>query len=140
MQHPYQSKIEHFVCFDSRRLYNKGIKQYGNTVNTIKNKIHNFRKRGVKMPHNQSITIDDVFRKFGSNPCCYLTGRPIDVNQTRSYHFDHVVPVSKGGDNSLDNLGLCVKEANVAKNNLTVEQLIELCKDILQHHGYKITK
>lgn len=79
-------------------------------------------------------TARDVIDKFGDNPVCYLTGRPIDLDATSSYHFDHIVPVSKGGGNGLDNLGLLCKEANIAKSNLSVQELLDLCKEILDHH------
>ena len=54
--------------------------------------------------------------------------------------FDHIIPKSKGGTNTLSNLGLCVKDANTAKGDMSVDELVDLCKDILQHNGYEIKK
>ena len=51
-----------------------------------------------------------------------------------------IVPRCKGGDNSIDNLGICIKEANSAKSDMMLGDFISLCKDILQHHGYDVKK
>ena len=75
-----------------------------------------------------------------SNPHCYLTGRPIDLLKPKSYHCDHIIPVSKGGLASLDNLALACKDANIAKGNLSIDDFISLCKEILIHHGYNVYK
>ena len=70
---------------------------------------------------------------------CYLTGREIDLKDTSSYHFDHIVPRSKGGTNDLDNLGVACGDANRAKSDMHTGEFVELCKDVLEHHGYKVT-
>lgn len=62
----------------------------------------------------------------------------INIEETRSYHFDHIVPRSRGGNNSLENLGIATKEANNAKNDMTEEEFIDLCKRVLQNNGYSI--
>ena len=71
---------------------------------------------------------------------CYLTGRPLDMDDGTNLEFDHIIPKSKGGTNTLSNLGLCVKDANTAKGDMSVDELVDLCKDILQHNGYEIKK
>lgn len=90
------------------------------------------------MPKN--INIKNVLSHFGKNPKCYLTGRKIDLTKTSSYHFDHIIPRTKGGENTLENLGLLCKDANIAKYNKTSEEFISLCREILENNGYKITK
>lgn len=84
--------------------------------------------------------INNIKEKIGKNPKCYLTGRPIDLSKARTYHFDHIIPVSKGGDNSIENFGIATKEANQAKSDLFLEDFIKLCIDVLTHNGYKVRK
>jgi len=71
---------------------------------------------------------------------CYLSGREIDTSDVTKYQFDHIVPVSKGGESTFENLGVATPEANFAKGNLSVEEFIELCKDVLHNFGYKVIK
>ena len=92
----------------------------GNKTNTIVNSI------------SKNYTCQDVIKKFGNNPVCYLTGQPIDLDKPETYNLDHIIPASRGGTNDLGNLGLCIKEANQAKGDLLVEELHDLCKQILQ--------
>ena len=87
----------------------------------------------------RNITLDDLIAHIGDSPICYLTGRTIDITKPRTYQFDHKLPRSKGGENSLDNLGITTKEANQAKHNMTEEEFVQLCKDVLVHRGYSIT-
>ena len=98
----------------------------GNHTNTIVNSI------------SKNYTCKDVIAKFGENPTCYLTGKPIDLNDSSSYNLDHVVPTSKGGTNDLSNLQICLTEANTAKGNLLLPELLNLCKDILKYHNVSI--
>ena len=85
----------------------------------------------------KNFTTQDVLNKFGDNPVCYLTGTPIDLNKPETYHFDHVIPASKGGTNDLSNLEICLKEANNAKNDLNLSELYSLCESILNHRDKK---
>ena len=81
-----------------------------------------------------SFSVDDVIKKFGEHPTCYLTGEPIDIFKPRTYNFDHKIPRSRGGDNSLDNLGLCTKKANHAKYNMTPDEFINFCKKVVDYN------
>lgn len=80
----------------------------------------------------------DVIKLHGINTNCYLTGRPINLRNPRSYEFDHIIPVSKNGSNNIDNLGICCKEANRIKSDMTVNELINLCKEILEYNGFSV--
>jgi CRISPR/Cas system Type II protein with McrA/HNH and RuvC-like nuclease domain len=71
---------------------------------------------------------------------CYLTGRKIDTLDVTTYEFDHIIPLSKGGMSSFENLGITIPEANRAKYDLSVEEFIELCKDVLINFGYTVNK
>ena len=106
----------------------------------LKIKIESFFRGKHDMYNKPTFSVDDVTQKFGDNPICYLTGRSVDLTKPRTYQFDHIMPRSRGGDNSLDNLGLACKEANQAKHNLTKDEFIQLCKNVLETHGYSVTQ
>lgn len=72
---------------------------------------------------------------LNGNYVCYLTGDTIDLNDPKSYSFDHIVPFSKGGTNELHNLGLTTRAANMAKSDLSVEEFVDLCEKVARHHG-----
>lgn len=63
---------------------------------------------------------------------CALTGRPLDVTS----EIDHILPISKGGDNSTGNSRWLCREANQAKHCLTDEQFFELCRLITTSTAY----
>ena len=90
---------------------------------------------------NDKYSIDELLEHMGDleNQTCYLTGRKINI-KIDEYQLDHKVPLSRGGKSSLENMGLTCKEANYAKHNLTEEEFVELCKEVVIHHGYTITK
>lgn len=56
------------------------------------------------------------------------------------YQLDHIIPVSKGDDNSLENMGIAIPIANQAKTDLTLEEYLDLCKQVLEHNGYTVIK
>lgn len=111
------------------------------TSKSLENRIDHFQRdnQGTEI---RVVTFGwrEVVRKFGMSTQCYLTGEPVDLNEPRTYSFDHILPVSRGGDNSIDNLGIATKVVNQAKSNLTNEEFVELCKNVLAHHGYEIRK
>ena len=37
-------------------------------------------------------------------------------------------------------MGLACKEANMAKSDMTVDEFFNLCKEVLEHNGYKVNK
>ena len=82
----------------------------------------------------------DALKHIGGLNCkCYLTGRSIDIT-VDNYHFDHIIPLSKGGTCELSNLGITCPEANLSKTNLTVDEYLALCKEVLEYNGYTVTK
>ena len=89
---------------------------------------------------NKPYGIKEVFDKIGPNPRCYLTGSRIDLTKSETYSLDHVTPISKGGTNDLKNMGIATRNANMAKNDLTVSQFVALCKLVLTNRGYHVKK
>ena len=107
--------------------------------NDIRKKLKTFKRKGNRASKSHAVvnnitknyTCKDVLKQIGDNPVCYLTGTPIDIEKPNTYHLDHIIPTSKGGTNDLNNLGLCLKEANYAKGELSIDELYQLCENIL---------
>jgi len=75
----------------------------------------------------------------GTKVKCYLTGEEIDL-LVDDYHIDHIFPVSKGGENTLENLAIVTPEVNRSKSDMTVEEYLSLCKTVLENFGYEVNK
>lgn len=130
--------IQKILMFSNKTYIIKKNNIFQRKINrTLQIKLYDFQRKNKTM---NEITLDQILNKFGDNPKCYLTGRPIDLTKSREYHFDHIVPISKGGKNTLDNLGLTCKDVNFAKRDLLVEDFIKLCKDVLVNQGYIVEK
>lgn len=132
--HPFLRKIEWFSYQRQNKKQHKYLQI--STEKRIYHKIWDFSRKDK----NIMLNLNEVLNKIGIEPVCYLTGRKIDINKPNSYHFDHILPSSRGGKNDLDNLGIASKEANQAKSDLTVPEFVELCKDVLINFGYDIRK
>jgi 5-methylcytosine-specific restriction endonuclease McrA len=134
-QHPYKSKLDSFSTILVRFQPTQSTSKWRKLITL---KIESFT-RDSRMYQKPSFTVDDIVKKSGENPKCYITGVEIDIYDTSSYHFDHIIPRSKGGTNDIDNLGICTKEANQCKHNLTPDELVEFCKKVLKNKGFTIT-
>ncbi len=87
----------------------------------------------------QTFILDDIINKFGVDTVCYLSGEKINLFEN-NYNFDHIFPSSKGGDNSLENLGITHEIVNKMKTDLTVDELLEWCEKILKFNNYTVYK
>jgi len=81
----------------------------------------------------------DVLEYFGHIVKCGLTGRKIDLTKD-DYHIDHIIPVSRGGTNNLDNMQFTIPEANCAKGDMLNEEFVALCKEVCENFGYEVKK
>lgn len=141
-QHPFVSKFNRFK-HEKQSKYIKPKPTY-TYIALISAKINLFcaTRKGQKiiMYNKKNFTVDDVIKKFENTKQCYLTGDIINVNKPREYNFDHIIPISRGGTNDLDNLGICTKAANQAKSDMTPDEFYNFCKKVLEHQGYTVTK
>lgn len=99
-----------------------------------------FQNRETKNMETKSekLSYKQVLKEIGgTKQKCYLTGRPIDLKKD-NYQLDHKIPVSKGGTNDISNMGIACPEANYSKSDLTIEEYLNLCKEVLINFGYKV--
>lgn len=92
----------------------------------------------MKKNNRHKFTHQDVLKKFGMETVCYLSGVEIHLLANKKYHFDHIVPASRGGDSSINNLGILHRTVNKMKHNLTNTEFLRWCKKILIHNGYEV--
>jgi len=131
------------VLYHTSEKIRENLKKTHSEGDTLKykrlyGKIKRFNKRGGYVVDN--ITTESLKTKYPElKTKCYLTGVEIDlVNDV--YHFDHINPVSQGGDNAIGNLGITTVIANQSKSSMTLDEYIEHCKLVLTNHGYHIVK
>jgi CRISPR/Cas system Type II protein with McrA/HNH and RuvC-like nuclease domain len=113
------------------RIYNLKKKSFARTGTkaereAIKSEQLDIRFSTEEMIHKFEVECDSK---------CYLTGEKIDTMVMSSWSADHIVPKSKGGDNSLENCGLAGFMANQMKSNLSYDELLDECEKILNHSG-----
>ena len=87
-----------------------------------------------------SFNCNDVLKKFGINAKCYLTGEEFNLMTDNGYGLDHIVPPKKGGENTLENMGILNGVVNKMKGDMLMEELLIRCKKILEYNGYKVIK
>lgn len=83
-----------------------------------------------------TFTPENIIEKSQSK--CYLTGRLIDFNDTRSYELDHIIPRSLEGPNTFENCGVACRDANQAKSHMTLEEFFQICIDVVKYNNLKI--
>jgi 5-methylcytosine-specific restriction endonuclease McrA len=131
-KNPLLQKVDNFK-YDSKNKRNfvETVRKFQKRDNNSKGKINS--------TINQSFNWEDVVNKFGAETNCYLSGEPINLFEN-TYSLDHIIPSSKGGENTLENLGITHKTVNNMKTNLSVDEFLFWCKKILEHNGYVVTK
>lgn len=113
------------------------------TDKNVMSKIRDFQRRNhskLNTSQEKNFTIDEFLLKIGNPPRCYLSGELIDLYDTKSYSLDHIISSSTGGNNSLDNAGLISTSINKMKSDLSVEEFLQKCIQVLKYNGYEINK
>lgn len=109
----------------------------------VLSKVRDFQRRegsGLVPTPEVNFSFEDFLSKIGEEPKCYLSGQPIDLYETKSYSVDHIIPASKGGNNTIENAGLISSSINKMKSDITVDEFLEKCIQVLEYNGYSIYK
>jgi hypothetical protein len=78
---------------------------------------------------NDNWTDEQLIKAYGTD--CYLCNKPIDFNapkrgegSEKSFWPDHLIPMSRGGDNVLANVRPCHRKCNETKSRKTYDEFI----------------
>lgn len=94
-----------------------------------------FWSASMHLRQENRATYKELARLYrGQKGHCALSGRKL---QKGLIHLDHIVPLSKGGTDEIENLRWVCKDANLAKRALTDNEFIQLCCDVAKLHGNK---
>lgn len=81
------------------------------------------RARRLLVLNNNVILEKDILERYGTS--CHICKDPIDLNAPRQVgkegwerglHIDHVIPLSRGGDNTIENVKPSHGYCNITKN------------------------
>lgn len=59
---------------------------------------------------------------------CALTGMELEPDIADA---DHIIPVSRGGDHSIENVQVVHRDVNQAKGTMTNDEFIQLCRKVV---------
>ena len=65
---------------------------------------------------------------------CALSGLPMDGRGRKTVALDHILPISRGGTTAIENLQWTTYEANAAKQGLTSDRFVGLCRAVVERH------
>ena len=80
----------------------------------FKRKVKNANKRAAKHDNNQTLRVEDVIHKWETTIFCHLCGRYILLDDAS---IDHLIPLSRGGGNAIDNITIVHKWCNHEKGD-----------------------
>ncbi len=100
---------------EKRREYNKLYDQQNPEKRRERERRRRAKKRGAIGSHTAAEVTQMYFDQNGL--CAYCE---VDLNEY--YHVDHMIPLSRGGADSADNLALACQPCNQHKYNSTVEE------------------
>lgn len=80
----------------------------------FKRKVNNSNRRVAKYHNNQTLRVEDVIDKWEATIFCNLCGRFIALDDAS---IDHLIPLSKGGENRIGNVTIVHKWCNHEKGD-----------------------
>jgi CRISPR/Cas system Type II protein with McrA/HNH and RuvC-like nuclease domain len=87
---------------------------------------------------NNKIDINDLisrfFQKYPKIPSCELTGKRINLSLGNTYELDHIIPVSKGGESTFENMQIVLSSVNRMKSHYDLDEFITICNLVAKKH------
>jgi len=138
---PLRTKMEAFIYGKKKEVKNPFLETFKPQNHCLRDKMIQFARIGTKAKrkgYKFMFKLKDLKKKIGGDPRCHWTGRKIDLTNRKSFHLDHLLPKSRGGDNSLDNCVLACREANQGHSDSTPEEYVQTSCEVAVHRGKEI--
>jgi 5-methylcytosine-specific restriction endonuclease McrA len=82
--------------------------------NPDKNREYHHRRRALILASAENHSAADIQRQYeGQRGRCWWCGNPVGS----TYHVDHIIPLSRGGDNSARNICIACPSCNLSKQD-----------------------
>ena len=119
---------------EETRLYNRQYKEYNRDLVSTYNKTYakNNKEKILAKNHNRRSRLKGAEGKITAsvikqivsvnNYCCAYCTKEIKTG----YTIDHIIPLSRGGTNKIDNLTLACRSCNSSKRTRTAEEFRSL--------------
>lgn len=117
-------KIRYIKNYDSKDL---------DSINLFKYKCSEKAKdNNQRVSYSSTLTALDILNCLKRNnfKCFYCN----EFIETKTWHLDHVIPISKGGLNSNENIVSSCKECNLMKGALDLRTFYKKCYNITKTH------
>lgn len=124
---------------NARKWYNDNkhtdkYKQYRNAKAKRHYFNHAFKRLAKGLKHrdkNSTVTKFDIWKIAKRQKLkCVLTGRKLT---NANISPDHIIPLSKGGNTTPENIRLVIKEVNLCRQAMTDEEFLDMCKSVVNH-------
>jgi len=81
------------------------------------------------LAHFKTVTLAKALQQLweSQNRNCALSGLPIDVPYME---LDHILPLARSGENTMDNVQWTLSIVNRMKGSLTPKEFLELCQTV----------
>lgn len=120
----YERKVASGICVGCTKLATVGLRCMDHWFDCIG------RSYGLTMRNGGAEFLRELWDV--QRGLCALTGEAMVQGQNAT--IDHIVPCSRGGSSDKTNLQWVTRRANQAKNDLTTEEFVELCRAVVQSH------
>ena len=138
---PLRTKMDAFIHGKKKEVKNPFLETFKPKNRCLSDKMIQFARIGTKAKRKGYIfmfKLKDLKKKIGDDPRCHWTGRKIDLTNRKSFNLDHLLPKSRGGDNSLGNCVLACREANQGHSDSTPEEYVQTSCEVAVHRGKEI--
>jgi CRISPR/Cas system Type II protein with McrA/HNH and RuvC-like nuclease domain len=138
--------VDFLKMLKNKRRKRSLLKQSLNRIKYRDNaKIHFYKTKEILLFHPLSLKLQSFFKKYSDNktpneelikefiqrygvyPRCELTGKLINLNLSNSYELDHIIPISKGGESTFENMQIVLSSVNRMKAHYDLDEFITIC-------------